>query len=158
METATQTTVYLAAESDPTYRRKIHSDSVKWSSYLKPMVESASDGCEVCEVVVHSNPDSLNVICDFLDHWLESPPAEGEKLLDWDLQRLKDWSSIEEVLLLQSVNFLGIKPLEDKVILNLVKDVKDLDLPGLKSYLRTDREFTKEEEEEVRARINIPYY
>jgi hypothetical protein len=158
METTTQPTIYLAAASDPTYRRKIHPDSVKWSSYLEPLVKTASEGSDVNEVVCHSNPASLDVICDFLDHWLENPPAENEKLLEWDADRLKDWSSVEEITLLQAANFLGIKPLEDKVILNFVKDVKDLDIPGLKGYLRTDREFTKEEEEEVRARINIAYY
>lgn len=156
----------------PIYKRALLPDAVKWSSYLHGMVsqvtESSGNSEEVS--VPHSTKETIDLICEFLEHWKDETEKGNDltitdengkvstPLTDWDVKRFGSLESIELINFMQSVEFLGIQILLDKAIKLLTSHIKDFDIPALKTYLRTDRDFTKEEEEIVRARVNIPYY
>jgi hypothetical protein len=127
-------------------------------SYIKGLLDAAPDGDALVEVP-HSDEIILKFICGFLDvHKDDAPVEEGweklkpRELTQWDKDNLLPISKLPLINLLKAFNFLGCQLglnaastyVGQVLITKTEKEVQE--------YFGVFREFTKEEEEMVKAK------
>lgn len=148
-----------AATSD--YKQDLPAGAVPHCSYIKGLLEAAPDGDAEIEVG-HTDETLIKFMCSFLDqHKDDAPVEEGwekqkpRELSQWDKDNLVPITRIALVNLMKAFNFIGCQIglnatatyVGQVLVTKSEKEVMD--------YFGVYREFTKEEEEQVKAKYPV---
>lgn len=139
-------------------------DAVKHCNYVKGILE-ASDENEVTVEIPHSDPKIIDFMADFLekhkddeevtDGWEKQKPRA---LTPEDKEGLQKFVGLELVNLLKAANFIGSQLMLNAVATYVGQVLVTKNEQEVQAYFGVQREFTKEEEEQVKAKYPVPFY
>lgn len=104
-------------------------------------------------------------MCGFLEHHQNDPEVgegwENEKsreLTDWDKTNLTPIVGMKLVDLLKASNFISCQMMLNAVATYVGQVLAPKNEKEVQEYFGVFREFTKEEEEQVKAKYPVPFY
>jgi hypothetical protein len=154
--------VTLKAAQDE-FKKDFPSDAIKHASYIKGLVEAAPEGDAELEVP-HANEALVNVIVQFAEahnadeevteEWIKQKPRE---LTEGDKALFTPIVGIQLVNLLKAANFIGFQMLLNAAATYVGQILVTKNEKEVQEYFGVFREFTKEEEDQVKAKYPVPF-
>jgi len=154
--------VTLKAVQDE-FKKEFPADAVKHASYVKGLLEAAPDSDSELEVP-HANEAVINVIVAFA----EAHKADEEVTEEWTKQKPRELTEGDKALfipivgmqlvnLLKATNFLGFQMLLNAAATYTGQVLVTKNEKEVQEYFGVFREFTKEEEDQVKAKYPVPF-
>jgi hypothetical protein len=138
--------------------------AIKHCSYVKGLLEAAPDSDATIDVP-HADAKSIDFLVGFLEQhkddeevlegWEKQKPRE---LTPWDKAALGEFVGIPLVSLLKASNFLGSQMMLNAVARYVGEILVTKNEKEVQDYFGVHRDFTKDEEEQVKAKYAVPFY
>jgi hypothetical protein len=145
------------------YEQVLPEVGLKHCSYIKGLVEAAPDS-DSDVAVPHADETLIRFMCAFLEqHANDDPVEEGwekkkpRELTEWDTANLMPIVGMPLVDLLKASNFIGCQMMLNAVATHVGQVLLTKGEQEVKNYFGVDRTWTKEEEEQVKAKFPLPF-
>ncbi len=151
-------------EVEAYYFQELPPGAIKHCHYISGMIDAVPDSCADI-LVPHTDHLLIKFICAFLqehqddeevaDDWAKKKPRE---LTEWDKTNLEPIVGIPLVDLLKASSFLGCQLMLNAVATYVGSILVTKNEKEVQDYFGVYREFTKEEEEQVKAKYPQPFF
>lgn len=146
------------------YFQELPAGAIKHCNYVAAMIEAVPDS-DADILVPHTDHKLIKFICAFLEQhkddeevgegWEKKKPRE---LTEWDKTNLEPIVGIPLVDLMKASNFLGSQLMLNAVATYVGTILVTKNEKEVQEYFGVFREFTKEEEEQVKAKYPSPFF
>lgn len=156
------TVLLKAANSD--HKAVLPPDSIKHCAYIKGILEGAPEGEVEIEV-----PETDHTLINFMIEFLKEHANDEEVTEGWEKEKPRPLTGSDKELLepivgkpliylLKASNFIGCQLMLNAVSTYVASVLVTKDVAEVQQYFGVFREFTKEEEEQVKAKYPVPFY